>query len=474
MLFNSLPFIVFFLCFFVVWWWAKRQDQRRWITLVIFSAIFYGWWDWRFLFLLLFSGSIDYWAGLAMERQPSRQKLYLYLSLLGNIGSLAIFKYSQLLARVLDDLAALMGLDWDCYAQLPAFSLILPVGISFYTFQSMSYTLDIYYKKLKPTHNIWHFFAYLSLFPQLVAGPILRAKDLLYQLQQDRPISYRSVWFGLRLMVYGFFQKMVLADNIAPLVNQAFANIHQPTVYWYWWLVLVGFAFQIYFDFAGYSAIARGLARLMGYRFRLNFDHPYHARSLQEFWRRWHVSLSTWFRDYVYRPLGGNRVSAWKVYRNLWITFLLSALWHGAYYHYILWGVVHALGLSLERWTNWPKRLAAYPWLAWLAWPIVWGQVLLAWLFFRVEHWADVGVVGQQLFAFNAGLDAPQLLYYFDGLVMVIVAISVEVWYYIKRQVPAIRAWTHHPVYDSITMSILLTACIYLRGPASDFVYFQF
>lgn len=474
MLFNSLPFIVFFLCFFVVWWWAKRQDQSRWITLVVFSAIFYGWWDWRFLFLLLFSGSIDYWAGLGMERQPIRRKLYLYLSLLGNIGSLAIFKYSQLFARILDDVGALVGLDWDCYAQLPTFSLILPVGISFYTFQSMSYTLDIYYKKLKPTHNIWHFFAYLSLFPQLVAGPILRAKDLLYQLQQDRPISYRSVWFGLRLMVYGFFQKMVLADNIAPFVNQAFANVHQPTVYWYWWLVLIGFAFQIYFDFAGYSAIARGLARLMGYRFRLNFDHPYHARSLQEFWRRWHVSLSTWFRDYVYRPLGGNRVSAWKIYRNLWITFLLSALWHGAYYHYILWGVVHALGLSLERWTAWPKRLAAYPWLAWLAWPIVWGQVLLAWLFFRVEHWADVGVVGQQLFAFNASLEAPQLLYYFDGLIMVIVAISVEIWYYIKRQVPTIRAWTHHPVYDSITMSILITACIYLRGPASDFVYFQF
>ena len=473
-LFNSLPFLVFFLCFFAVWWWAKRKDQSRWITLVGFSFLFYGWWDWRFLFLLLFSGSIDYWAGLGMEKEPARRKFYLYTSLLGNLGSLAIFKYSPLVAQIINDVGALGGLEWDVHAQLPAFSLILPVGISFYTFQSMSYTLDIYHKKLKPTHNVWHFFAYLSLFPQLVAGPILRAKDLLYQLQEDRPVSARGVWFGLRLMVYGFFQKMVIADNLAPFVNQAFGNVQQPTVWWYWWLVLLGFAFQIYFDFAGYSAIARGLARLMGLRFRQNFDHPYHARSLQDFWRRWHISLSTWFRDYVYLPLGGNRVVAWKIYRNLWITFLLSALWHGAYYHFILWGVVHALGLSLERWTQWPERLAQYPRWSWIAWPIVWLQVLLAWLFFRVEHWADVGVISQQLFAFGATIEPPQLLYYFDGLVIVLLAILIECWYYLKRNWPALRPWTQHPLYDSVTMGLLIASCIYFRGPASDFVYFQF
>lgn len=474
MLFNSLPFIVFFLCFFSIWWWAKRQDQRRWICLVVFSFFFYGWWDWRFLFLLVFSGSIDYWAGLAMERQPTRRKLYLYLSLLGNIGSLAIFKYSQLFAQAVDDVAALVGLEWDLYMRLPAFSLVLPVGISFYTFQSMSYTLDIYQKKLQPTRNIWHFFAYLSLFPQLVAGPILRAKDLLYQLQKDRPVSIRGVWFGLRLMVYGFFQKMVIADNIAPFVNQAFGNVQQPTVYWYWWLVLFGFAFQIYFDFAGYSAIARGLARLMGYRFRLNFDHPYHARSLQDFWRRWHVSLSTWFRDYVYYPLGGNRVTSWKLYRNLWITFLLSALWHGAAYNFILWGSVHALGLTIERWTNWPKRLEAYPQACWLAWPVVWTQVLLAWLFFRVNHWTDIGAIGKQLFAFTTELEAPSMLYYFDGLVALLLGVGIELWYYAKRQSSLLRQWTHHPIYDSVTMALLIAACVYFRGAASDFVYFQF
>ncbi|MGH1337054.1 MAG: MBOAT family O-acyltransferase [Aureispira sp.] len=474
MLFNSLPFIGFFLCFFAVWWWAKRQDQSRWVTLVVFSFLFYGAWDWRFLLLLIFSGSIDYWAGLQMEQQPKCRKLYLYLSLIGNLGSLAIFKYSQLVAHFLDDCGALVGLEWDLYARLPAFSLILPVGISFYTFQSMSYTLDIYRKELRPIRNVWHFFAYLSLFPQLVAGPILRAKDLLYQLQQDRPVSYQGIWFGLRLMAYGFFQKMVIADNLAPFINQAFGNIHQPMVYWYWWLVLLGFAFQIYFDFAGYSAIARGVARLMGYRFRLNFDHPYHARSLQDFWRRWHVSLSTWFRDYVYRPLGGNRVARWKLYRNLWITFLLSALWHGPAYHYLLWGVVHGLGVSLERWTRWPQRLAAYPWASWLAWPLVWLQVLLAWLFFRVNHWSEVGVIGQQLFAFDAVIEAPQLLYYFDGLMVLLLAISIELWYYAKRQSPLLRRWTRQPLYDSLTMGILIAACIYFRGPASDFVYFQF
>ncbi len=303
---------------------------------------------------------------------------------------------------------------------------------------------------------------------------ILRAKDLLYQLRQDRPVSARSVWFGCRLMAYGFFQKMVIADNLAPFVNQAFANPEQAVVYWYWWLVLLGFSFQIYFDFAGYSSIARGLARLMGYRFRLNFDHPYHARSLQEFWQRWHVSLSTWFRDYVYRPLGGNRVARWKVYRNLWIVFILSALWHGPAYHFVLWGAVHALGLSVERWTRWPQRLARYRWAAWLGWPLVWAQVLLAWLFFRADSWVDVVVISQQLFAFGTDLEAPLLRYYFDGLVVLLLGIGVEIWYYAKRHWSALRQWTQQPVYESITMGLLVGACVYFRGPASDFVYFQF
>ncbi len=265
---------------------------------------------------------------------------------------------------------------------------------------------------------------------------------------------------------------MVIADNLAPFVNQAFDNVNQPLAFWYWWLVLLGFAFQIYFDFAGYSAIARGLARLMGYRFRLNFDHPYHARSLQDFWR--HVSLSTWFRDYVYRPLGGNRVASWKVYRNLWITFILSALWHGPAYHFVWWGGVHAFGISVERWTRWPQRLARFTWLAWLAWPLVWAQVLLAWLFFRAQSWSDVQVIFGHLFAVQAGLEAPALLYYFDGLVALLLGIGVEIWYYIKRQQPALRRWTRQPIYESVTMALLVAACIYFRGPASDFVYFQF
>lgn len=446
--------------------------MTRWVGLTLFSCLFYGWWDWRFLFLLLFSGGIDYGAALAMERWKEHRKWWLSLSLLGNLGSLAIFKYSGWLAQVLDDAAALLGWHWEVHQQLPEFTLILPVGISFYTFQSMSYTIDVYKGDLRPTRNVWHFFAYLSLFPQLVAGPIVRAKHLLQQLNEQRSVSWMGLWYGLRLMVYGFFQKMVLADNLAPIVNLAFDNYQNYTATWYWWMVLVAFSLQIYFDFAGYSSIARGLARLMGYRFRQNFDHPYHAHSLQDFWRRWHISLSTWFRDYVYIPLGGGRGSAFRMHRNIWITFLLSGLWHGAAYHYVLWGMVHALGWSLERWMQVPRRLKVVRGGLWLGRLLVVIFVIQTWLLFRAESLAQIQYILGCLWYPSVG--AVTMSDYLNAWVFISWGIAVEIWYGLKRNLPCFQTWTRRPWYEMTTMAVLIVACVYLRGAASEFVYFQF
>lgn len=460
--------------FFLVWSWAKQGNLRRWVCIVVFSFIFYGWWDWRFVFLILFSGLVDYGAGLAMERMPSQKRWWLVGSLLVNIGSLAIFKYSGFIATSLEELLSYWGITVDLYQRLPAFSLVVPVGISFYTFQSMSYTIDIYNNKLKPTRNIWHFFAYLSMFPQLVAGPIVRAKDILQQLKGTPKTSTVQIWLGMRLMTYGFFQKMVIADNLAPIVNQSFWNNNTQPSCLYWWMVMLAFSFQIYFDFAGYSSIARGLAKLMGYRFKSNFNHPYHALSLRDFWSRWHISLSTWFRDYLYIPLGGNKGPKWKAYRNMWLTMLISGLWHGAALNFIIWGAIHAFCLSIERLSQWPKYLHPYKAGRLLAWLIVLFQVVIAWVFFRATSFEQAMEILAKLFSTN--LEGTELIatQYFDALIFLGLGVGIEMWYYLKRNYKPLKLATHSILYDTITIAILLFMCIFFRGTASEFIYFQF
>ena len=304
MLFNSLIFAVFVPVFFVVYNLAKKNRQLKWIVITIFSFIFYGWWDWRFLFLILFSGLLDFISAIYIYKA---KKFFLWLSLIGNLGCLSIFKYSTFFANNIDWLMWSIGIESSLSANINTFSIVLPVGISFYTFQSMSYTIDVYREKMKPVKNIFLFFSYLSMFPQLVAGPIVRARDLFPQLLKNRKVSTIENWNGLKLIVFGFFKKTVIADNLAPFVNEAFRlnNDIDSTIYWVF--VISCFAFQIYFDFSGYSDIARGLAKWMGLHFRLNFNHPYLSFSLKEFWQKWHISLSTWFRDYVYIPLGGSK-----------------------------------------------------------------------------------------------------------------------------------------------------------------------
>ena len=394
--------MVFAVLFFALWRLCPKTPSVRWILLVLASFVFYGWWDWRFLFLLIFNGLIDYYAALGIENHPGRKKLFLTLSIAGNIGALAVFKYAGFVLENLNGLFALLHLN----TAVPVITLPMVVGISFYTFQSMSYTIDVYRGEMKPTRNIFHFFAYLSMFPQLVAGPIIRASYLLPQLLEHRNATPEEKWEGTRLVVHGYFKKVVVADNIAPVVNLAFAQSDMVYSSPYWWVIMTLFAFQIYCDFSGYSDIARGLARWMGYDFPLNFNHPYIASGFQEFWQRWHISLSTWFRDYVYVPLGGNKNKAGKPslvsgLSNMWITMVISGLWHGAAWNFLIWGALHSFYLTLERLTSWPSRLKQIPFGRFFTTTLGIMQVWVAWVFFRAETFTKaISIVGVM---FNVG-----------------------------------------------------------------------
>jgi D-alanyl-lipoteichoic acid acyltransferase DltB (MBOAT superfamily) len=293
MLFNSTAFIVFFIVFMCTWPIMRRRDNTRWIYITIMSFFFYGWWNWKYMFLLAGTGLIDFFAGLAMEKYPKRKGTILFFSLFGNLGPLIFYKYVPFFATNINSIVQVFGYELN----LPVVQFILPVGISFYTFLSMSYAIDIYRGELTPTHNVFHYFALLSLFPHLVAGPIVRAADILPQLMKVTKTTEQMRWDGLSLVSLGYFKKVVIADNLAPAVNAAFASAVPLDSAAYWWVIMAMFAFQIYCDFSGYSDIARGLAKWIGIEFMVNFDHPYISTSFREFWSRWHISLSTWFRD---------------------------------------------------------------------------------------------------------------------------------------------------------------------------------
>lgn len=470
MLFNSLIFIVFAILFFLIWPWVNRKNDVRWAYLTIASFIFYGWWDWRFLFLIIGSGLLDFFTGWGMKSYPRYKTYFLISSILGNVGSLAVFKYSGFIADNLTILLAMFDIEINLKTHLPNFMLILPVGISFYTFQSMSYTIDIYREQLQPTKNVLHFFAYLSMFPQLVAGPIIRASDLLPQLTQVHKPTEAERWEGLKLIAHGFFKKVVIADNLAPSVNYAFGNPIQSTSSLYWWIAVTGFAFQIYCDFSGYSDIARGLAKWMGYDFMLNFDHPYISTSLREFWSRWHISLSTWFRDYVYIPLGGSKTGKFRTHLNMFITMTVSGLWHGAAWNFVIWGFLHALLVSIERTTQWPSRLKNMPGGRWMATGIILLEVWVTWVFFRARTFTQALYIIKTMFSFNGGIE-----YHFSvlGLGLLAVAILRELYFYLRLDQKPLLPFGYQYT-EILIQSILLVACVYLRGPGSAFIYFQF
>lgn len=339
MLFNSLEFAIFLPIAFLLYWFVFNR-KVRWQNLfvVVASYIFYGWWDWRFLFLIAFTSFCSWGSGLLIQkyRETPTAKLCHVLNIVLNLAILGVFKYYNFFVSSFSKLFSLGHADGLLL------HIILPVGISFYTFQALSYSIDVYRQKLEPTRDIIQFFAFVSFFPQLVAGPIERATNLLPQFEKPRKFDYSQAVDGMRQILWGLFKKIAVADTCAVYVDQVFGNFQAQngtTLI----IAAILFAIQIYGDFSGYSDIAIGTAKLFGIRLMRNFRNPYFSRDIAEFWRRWHISLTTWFRDYVYIPLGGSRVSKGKIIRNTFIIFLLSGFWHGANWTFIAWGAYHAI-----------------------------------------------------------------------------------------------------------------------------------
>lgn len=341
MLFNSLEFLIFLPIVFILYWFATQKSLRlQNLLIVVVSYIFYGWWDWRFLILIAFTTLCSYLSGVFIEKKEGNrtaQKAISTANIILNLAILCTFKYFNFFAENFAALFRCLGYEMNSVT----LNLILPVGISFYTFQALSYSIDVYRKKIQATHDVIAFFAFISFFPQLVAGPIERATNLLPQFLRKRTFDYNEAMDGVRQMLWGFFKKIVVADNCARCVNPIFENYQNLPAST---LLLGGifFTFQIYCDFSGYSDIAIGTAKLFGIRLMKNFNYPYFSRNIAEFWRRWHISLTTWFRDYIYIPLGGSREGKWKSIRNTAIIFLASGLWHGANWTFVVWGGYHA------------------------------------------------------------------------------------------------------------------------------------
>ena len=322
--------------------------MRMWLCLIS-SYIFYGWWDWRFLFLVLFTTSLDYTLGVLIEDtdDAKKKRRLLIISVFANLGFLGFFKYFNFFIDSFASLAKSVGVEPHWHT----LHILLPIGISFYTFQSMSYTIDVYRKEIKPERDFFRFAAFVSLFPQLVAGPIVRARDFLPQFREDKKFSWSRFQEGTAQILWGFFKKVAIADSIAPFVDQVF-NAPESFGSLHLLIGVVFYSFQIYCDFSGYSNIACGLAHMMGFDFPWNFRTPYFSKNFSEFWTRWHISLSSWLRDYLYIALGGNRGGKWFTYRNLMLTMIIGGLWHGANWAFVFWGFLHGSYLVIQRLTG--------------------------------------------------------------------------------------------------------------------------
>jgi len=473
MLFNSVAFLIFFAAFITLWPLLRRRRNVRWGYLVAASFFFYGWWDWRFLFLIVGSGMVNFLSALAMQHWRSRRRLWLVVAVAGNVGVLAVYKYLDFLIQNVNWLAGALGATW----RLPMGELILPIGISFYTFQGMSYALDTYRGDLVPTRNILHFFAYLSMFPQLVAGPIVRAAHLVPQLLKRPTTTEPQRWEGLKLIVYGYFKKCVVADTIAPVVREAVAMQVPLASGGYWWVVMLLFSYQIYCDFSGYSDIARGLGRWMGYDFPVNFDHPYIASSFRDFWRRWHISLSTWFRDYVYIPLGGGRKGKPRAHLNMILTMVISGLWHGANWTFVSWGAAHAACLSIERITNWPRRLSTVPIVGrHITTLLIYLLVVVAWVFFLARTFPHAIAILAAMFDVTQ-FHPKMIRQYVDNNALNVMGLMMlrQLWFHFRLHE---RRWPIGAglirLAQPVGIALLIVACVYLRGPGTKFIYFQF
>jgi len=453
---------------------VRGRILARNLLLLIASYTFYGWWDWQFLSLIIVSTIVDFTVGQLLGRtdkaQTTRRKQLVVISVFFNLSLLGIFKYFDFFASSFATLATSIGLPISSMT----LNVVLPVGISFYTFQTLSYSIDIYRGSLKPTNDFVTFATFVAFFPQLVAGPIERASSLLPQLSGKINITPEKIHSGLYLILWGYFKKVAIADTVAQYSDTVFAN-HELFAGLALWIGLVAFAIQIYCDFSGYSDIARGIARLMGIELVVNFRLPYLALSPSDFWNRWHISLSTWLRDYLYIPLGGNRLGNFKTYRNLMLTMLLGGLWHGAAWNFILWGAYHGTILVIFRLFDRSgvhrdplsgEYRFIYIAYRWFLMSII---ILYGWMLFRAESF-------DQILYFTGHLLVPD---FSGGMVLLIIcAISAPllVTQYIQAKTKDLLYFTKLRIPIQIIVSIFLVVWMVVYGEHStnEFIYFQF
>lgn len=472
MLFNSLDFAIFLIIVYTLYWamGSKRLPVQN-LLLLVASYVFYGWWDWRFLALIGFTTLYDFWAAINIDNTQKAyvRKAWMISSIVINLGILCFFKYFNFFIQSWIDMLHAFGYN----GSVTTLNIILPVGISFYTFQAMSYTIDVYHERIKPSRNLVSFATYISFFPQLVAGPIERASRFLPQIQNRRVFNYKQSVEGLRLILWGLFKKVVIADSLSPHVNNVFTYYYAETGS----SILLGaimFSIQIYCDFSGYSDIAIGTAKLFGIELSSNFRFPYFSKNIVEFWRRWHISLSQWFRDYVFIPLGGSRGERSKTIRNIIVVFLLSGLWHGANWTFVVWGGLHAtvyllyvyFGANIFEYLNrklrLPDTLLIIPALL-----VNIGVIVVSWLVFRADSVNKAYLmVKKMILMLFTPMKHTEMLWYIIPFMIIEYLIRND-----ERNPIRIKYKVPRYLYYS---ALIILIMIHGEGNGEQFIYFRF
>jgi alginate O-acetyltransferase complex protein AlgI len=469
MLFNSFQFLLFFPIVTILYF--TLPSNIRWLLLLVASCVFYMAFVPYYILILFAVILVDYIAGIWLEKtEGGARKTLLVFSLIANVSILFVFKYYNFFNTNLQELSSFIGWNYG----LDSLAIVLPIGLSFHTFQSMSYTLEVYWGKQKAERHLGIYALYVLFYPQLVAGPIERPQNLLHQFRENHAFDYKRVVSGFQLMASGFIKKVVVADNLALFVNQTYGN---PEGYrgLSLWIATYFFAFQIFCDFSGYSDIARGTARVMGYELMVNFKRPYLAKSIEEFWRRWHISLSTWFRDYLYIPLGGNRVTPWRKHLNVFVVFLISGFWHGANWTFLVWGGLHGLFLLV---TTLPSyRFPNTKFSNLLKVLITFHLACFAWIFFRAESINDALLIIRNMINFAPetffGLKGLEKILLLKGMLLILCTMYFQhleekepIWNRIAKK-PATFRYLFY-------VSCLLTFFLFGEFTQQSFIYFQF
>ncbi len=463
MIFSNVEFFAFLAIVLAISCFPLREGMRRNVLLVA-SYIFYAWWDWRFCFLLFATTTLDFnvarWIFAA--RDPVIKRRLLIASIVANLGVLGFFKYTNFFV---DSFAAATGVA------VPHLSVILPAGISFYTFASMSYTIDVYRGELEPLPSLRDFSFFVSFFPHLVAGPIVRASFFVPQLKGIHPLKWNNIRLGAEIFLRGFAKKVLFADTLAVFADPVFKTpglYSSPTC----WMAVIAYALQIYYDFSGYTDMAIGTARMFGFEFPENFRHPYLSRSVTEFWRRWHITLSTWLRDYLYIPLGGNRRGRSRMYLNLFITMLLGGLWHGAAWTFVIWGGLHGCALAIHKAFQ-DRRVARSkpgPILSLLSWTGTQVFVLVCWVFFRSETFGGAFTFLKKMMF----IDAPGVVWYhIPSAILIAASVGLHLMVLLRDEAP-IEIPLRRPIGWAIASAMVVIILLYAPLNVSPFIYFQF